>query len=518
MTLLQHVPILSMLIWAPVFGAVFVLMAEKYAGEKAARLMATLIALFVFFASLLLFSNFSSAKYAMQFSEHYAWIPYFQIYYDLGVDGISMPLVVLSCFTTVLVVLGSWKSVNHKVGQYLAAFLVMQGMVVGVFTSLDSILFYFFWEAMLIPMYLSIGIWGGARRSYAAIKFFLYTFLGSALMLIAILYLHYQSGSFSILEFYKMSLSMHTQILIFIAFLLAFAVKVPMWPVHTWLPDAHTEAPAGGSVILAALMLKMGTYGFLRFTLPIVPDASAHLAWLMIALSLIAIVYIGLIALAQEDMKRLIAYSSVAHMGFVTLGCFMIYSIIAHSGSLQAASMSIEGGMMQMITHAFGSGAMFLGFGILYQQYKTRKIKDFGGISNVMPIFAAFYVLFAMSNIGLPLTAGFVGEFFVILSAFKGNAIIASLAALSLIVGAVYTLWMIRRVFYGPVASEKIAVLKDVAGMDLLVFFMLAIVILGVGMYPAPLFNIQHATVDHLLHLATHSHLPGAVNQLVSMT
>jgi NADH-quinone oxidoreductase subunit M len=357
-------------------------------------------------------------------------------------------------------------------------------------------------------MYLSIGIWGGARRSYAAIKFFLYTFMGSALLLVAILYLHQKSESFSILSFYQLSLTMPVQILIFLAFLLAFAVKVPMWPVHTWLPDAHTEAPAGGSVILAALMLKMGTYGFLRFSMPITPDASGHLAWLMIALSLVAIVYVGLIALAQTDMKRLIAYSSVAHMGFVTLGCFMVYVIISQTGNYHEAYMSIEGGMMQMITHAFGSGAMFLAFGLIYHQYKTRLIADFGGIANVMPIFAGFFVLFAMSNIGLPFTAGFVGEFLVILSAFKGNIWVAIAAGSSVVIGAVYSLWMVRRVFFGPVANDKIAKLKDVKGVDLLVFFMLAAVILMVGIYPAPLLKVQHATIDHLLQIATQSHLP----------
>lgn len=507
----EHMHLLSALIWLPVFGAIFVLLAENWWGEVAARVSASIIAFFMFACSLLLYFGFSIQTSAMQFVEHVNWIPYFQIDYHLGVDGISMPLVILSCFTTLLVVLGSWSTVKEKVGQYLAAFLVMQGMVVGVFAALDSILFYFFWEAMLIPMYLSIGIWGGVRRSYAAIKFFLYTFMGSALLLVAILYLHQQSDSFSILSFYRLSLSMHVQILIFLAFLLAFAVKVPMWPVHTWLPDAHTEAPAGGSVILAALMLKMGTYGFLRFSMPITPDASAHLAWLMIALSLIAIVYIGLIALAQTDMKRLIAYSSVAHMGFVTLGCFMVYLIIAKTGDYREAFMSIEGGMIQMITHAFGSGAMFLAFGLLYNQYKTRLIADFGGIANVMPIFAGFFVLFAMSNIGLPFTAGFVGEFLVILGAFKGNLLIALAAGSSVIIGAVYSLWMVRRVFFGPVANEKIAKLKDVRGLDLLVFFMLAIVILVVGVYPNPLLSVQHATVDHLLHIATQSHLPAKI-------
>lgn len=507
-----HIPLLSCLIWLPVVGAIFVILSHNHIGVRCARYLALAVSLAMLLLCIPLYTHFNTTTAVMQFQEHYAWIPYFQINYDLGVDGISLLLVILSCFTTVLVVLGSWSTVKVKVGQYLAAFLVMQGMVVGVFSSLDSILFYFFWEAMLIPMYLSIGIWGGKNRSYAAIKFFLYTFLGSALLLIALLYLHQLSDSFSILSFYTLPMTLHVQSWIFWAFLLAFAVKVPMWPLHTWLPDAHTEAPAGGSVVLAALMLKMGAYGFLRFTLPIVPDASVYFSNAMIVLSLIAIVYIGLIAYAQTDMKRLIAYSSVAHMGFVTLGCFMIYMILSHTGSYEDAYMGMEGGIIQMITHAFGSGAMFLGFGILYDQFKTRSIDQFGGIANTMPIFSAFFVLFAMANIGLPFTSGFVGEFMVILSSFRGSFWIAFLAALSLIIGAVYTLWMVRRVFYGPVKNASVAALKDVRGYDLLVFAVLGITIVGIGVYPAPLLAVLHASVGNLLHLATHTHLPGATS------
>ena len=506
---MSHIPLLSCLIWLPVFGAILVILAHNHIGVRSSRYVALAVSVFMLLLCIPLWAHFNTSSSAMQFQEHVSWIPSFQINYDLGIDGISLPLILLSCLTTVLVVLASWSTVNEKVGQYLAAFLVMQGMVVGVFASLDSILFYFFWEAMLIPMYLSIGIWGGKNRSYAAIKFFLYTFFGSAMLLIALLFLHQESNSFSILEFYKIAMPMHIQIWIFLAFLLAFAVKVPMWPFHTWLPDAHTEAPAGGSVVLAALMLKMGAYGFLRFTLPIVPDASVYFAPLMIVLSLIAIVYTGFVACAQTDMKKLIAYSSVAHMGFVTLGCFMIYWILKHTGAYTDAYMSIEGGMVQMITHAFGSGAMFLGFGILYQQMHTRSINKFGGIAHTMPIFAAFFVLYAMANVGLPFTSGFVGEFMVLLAAFRGSFWVAFIAAISLVIGAVYTLWMVKRVFYGKVQSDSVAALTDVRGYDLLVFAVLAFFIILIGVYPAPLLNLMHASVGNLLHLATVSHLPG---------
>jgi NADH-quinone oxidoreductase subunit M len=505
----NHIPLLSLLIWLPVIGAVLVLWAHKNSGVTTARYIALFVSLIMLLLCVPLYAHFDNNTAAMQFQEHVNWIPSFQINYDLGVDGISLPLIILSCFTTVMVVLASWSTVHEKVGQYLAAFLIMQGMVVGVFASLDSILFYFFWEAMLIPMYLSIGIWGGKNRSYAAMKFFLYTFLGSALLLLALLYLHQLSGSFAILKFYTVAMSMHVQEWLFWAFLLAFAVKVPMWPLHTWLPDAHTEAPAGGSVVLAALMLKMGAYGFLRFTLPIVPDASVYFSPLMIVLSLIAIVYTSFVACAQTDMKRLIAYSSVAHMGFVTLGCFMIYLIMVHTGSYFTAYMSIEGGMVQMITHAFGSGAMFLGFGILYQQFKTRDIENFGGIAHTMPIFTAFFVLYAMANVGLPFTSGFVGEFMVILSSFRGSFWVAFLAATSLILGAVYTLWMVKRVFYGPIKNDGVAALTDVRGYDLVVFAVLGACIIIIGVYPAPLLNMMHASVGNLLHLARMTHLPG---------
>lgn len=503
----SDLPLLSLLIWLPVVGGIAVLFTGGDKHATRARYIALFSSLVNIFLCIPLYLNFDHHTYAMQFVENVPWIPAYGIHYALGVDGISLPLIFLTVFTTLLVILASWMTIHKKVAQYLATFLIMQGMVIGVFAALDSLLFYIFWEGMLIPMYLSIGIWGSENRSYAAIKFFLFTFLGSALMLVALLYLRVQVHSFYILDFYEAPLSMNVQLFIFIAFLLAFAVKVPMWPVHTWLPDAHTEAPAGGSVVLAALMLKMGAYGFLRFTLPITPDASRSLDWLMIILSLIAVIYIGLIAIAQKDMKKLIAYSSVAHMGFVTLGCFMIYMIIDKTGSALDAYISLEGALVQMISHAFGSGAMFLGFGMLYERLHTRTISNFGGIARTMPIFSAFFILFALSNIGLPGTSGFVGEFLIILGAFKANFWIAFSAALTLIIGAVYTLWMYKRVFYGAIASEGVAMLKDLNVLEIIIFALIAVVIFFIGLYPAPLLDMFHASVGHLLELSVRSKL-----------
>ena len=503
----NHIPLLSLLIWVPVLGAIIVLMTGNDAHVNRARIIALIIAVITLLLCVPLYMGFDTNNSAMQFVERIPWIPSYGIYYDVGVDGISMPLVILTVYTTLLVVLSSWQTIHKKVAQYLAAFLLMQGMVIGVFCAVDSILFYLFWEAMLIPMYLSIGIWGSENRSYAAIKFFLYTFLGSALMLVALLYLGIKAQSFNILSFYPLKLTMTEQIWIFLAFLLAFAVKVPMWPVHTWLPDAHTEAPAGGSVVLAALMLKIGAYGFLRFSLPITPDASHSLAWLMIALSLVSIVYIGLIAIAQTDMKKLIAYSSVAHMGFVTLGCFMIYQIIMKTGNYADAYLGVEGAMVQMISHAFGAGAMFLGFGMLYERMHTRSIKDFGGIAHTMPVFAAFFMVFAMSNIGLPGTSGFVGEFMVLLSTFKANFWVTLLAASTLVIGAGYTLWMYKRVFFGPIANERVAALVDINKLDKFIFILLVIPTLLIGLYPQCLLNFFHASVGHLLTISMQSKL-----------
>ena len=454
-----------------------------------------------------LYTNFDPQNPALQFTEHLRWIPVLKINYDLGVDGIAMLLVILTCLTTLLIILASWTMVHEKVLQYLATFLVMQGFMVGVFASADAMLFYFFWEATLIPMYLSIGIWGSHNRSYAAIKFFLYTFFGSALLLVALLYLRFESGSFLISDFYSLSMALSVQILIFIGFFLAFAIKVPMFPLHTWLPHAHTEAPAGGSVILAALMLKLGGYGFLRFTLPIVPDACRYLEWVMIVLSLVAILYIGLVAIAQVDMKRLIAYSSVAHMGFVTLGCFLPFVIIQRAVNLHDAELGIEGAVVQMIAHAFGSGALFLAFGALYDKMHTRLLKDFGGVANAMPIFAAFFMLFVMANVGLPGTSGFVGEFLVIMSSFPANFWVSFFAASTLITGAAYSLWMYRRVFYGTIVNEDVRQLKDIGSINKLIFGIFAGCILLIGIFPQVLLSVVHVNADHLVELMTRSHL-----------
>lgn len=505
--MMTHIPMLSVLIWLPLLGAIPILMLRGEQRDCWARWIALIISVILLAICVVLYMHFDANTSAMQFTEKLAWIPSLHINYYIGVDGISLPLIALTCFTTFIVILSSWTMVSKKVPQYLAAFLVMQGMVIGVFAAIDAILFYFFWEGMLIPMYLSIGIWGGANRSYAAIKFFIYTFFGSALLLIAFLYLGLQAHSFNILTFYTMHMAMSVQTFLFVAFLLAFAIKVPMWPFHTWLPDAHTEAPTGGSVVLAALMLKLGAYGFLRFSLPIVPDACMQLEWLMIVLSLIAIVYIGFIAIAQTDMKKLIAYSSISHMGFVTLGCFMALLIVQRTASTADAYLSLDGAMVQMISHAFGSGAMFLAFGVIYQQIKSRNIADFGGIAKTMPVFAAFFMLFAMSNVGLPGTSGFVGEFMILLSTFKASFWVTLIAASTLVIGAAYTLWMYKRVFFGPVMLEGVAKLKDISGINTLVFVLLAVPVLWIGLYPNPMLHTFHASIDHLLQLAKTSRL-----------
>lgn len=495
-------PILNLLIWLPLLGAIPVLMLRGEKNENKARWLSLLISILSLAICAVLILKFNSALPGMQFRERLDWIPVLHINYDIGVDGISLPLIVLTCFTTFIIVLASWTMVKNKVAEYLATFLVMQGMVIGVFAAIDAILFYFFWEGMLIPMYLSIGIWGGANRSYAAMKFFIYTFLGSALLLVAFLYLGLHAHSFNILHFYHMHLSLTVQIFIFLAFLLAFAIKVPMWPFHTWLPDAHTEAPTGGSVVLAALMLKLGAYGFLRFSLPITPDASHTLAWLMIILSLIAIVYVGFIAIAQTDMKKLIAYSSISHMGFVTLGAYMALIIIDRTGNIKDAYMSLEGAMVQMISHAFGAGAMFLAFGVLYEQLHSRNIIDFGGITKTMPIFTAFFMLFAMSNVGLPGTSGFVGEFMILISTFKASFWVTAVAASILVIGAAYTLWMVKRVFFGKITHDGIAKLKDVRGVELWIFILLAIPVIWIGVDPNPMLTLFHASIGNLLQLA----------------
>ncbi len=500
-------PLLSLVIWLPIAGGVAALLVSRSGDNNLVRWVALLFAVLTFLLSIPLYTAFDTTTFHMQFVEKSAWIPTFNINYHLGVDGISMPLILLTTFSTALVVIASWEVIKLKVAQYMAAFLIMEGLMNGVFAALDGILFYVFWEAMLIPMFLIIGIWGGPRRVYAAFKFFLYTFLGSVLLLIALLYLFFQSDSFAILDFHSLKIGLSAQILIFIAFLVAFAVKIPMWPVHTWLPDAHVEAPTGGSVILAAIMLKMGAYGFARFMLPITPDASAELNGFIITLSLIAVVYIALVALVQEDMKKLIAYSSISHMGFVTLGFFTVFAIVASSGDTHGAAMGVEGALVQMISHGFISGAMFLCVGVMYDRMHSRRISDYGGVVNTMPVFAAFMVLFALANTGLPGTSGFVGEFLVIMSAFKANFWYAFFAALTLILGAAYTLWMVKRVIFGKVANDKVAGLSDLNPREALVLGSLAFFVLLLGVWPDPLLEVMHASVGHLLEQATSSKL-----------
>ena len=435
----------------------------------------------------------------MQFVEKHAWIGLLNAWYQLGVDGIAMPLIVLTAFITPLVVITGWTVIEKKPSQYFAAFLILEGLMIGVFAALDALLFYVFWEAMLIPMFIIIGVWGGPRRVYATIKFFLYTFLGSVFMLIALIYMHLKSGSYLLADFMALPLTSTEQALIFFAFLAAFAVKVPMVPVHTWLPDAHVEAPTGGSVILAAIMLKMGGYGFLRFMLPITPDASREFDWVILSLSLAAVVYIGFVALVQQDMKKLIAYSSIAHMGFVTLGCFLMFDIQAATGKLQGALNGLDGAMVQMISHGLVSGAMFLCVGVLYDRVHSREISAYGGVVNTMPIFATFAVLFAMANAGLPGTSGFVGEFLVILSAFHANFWYAFLAATTLILGAAYTLWLVKRVIFGAVANDHVAGLHDLNSREFVVLGLLAVAVLALGVYPAPLLDVMRPTLEQLL-------------------
>ena len=491
------VPLLSLLIWLPILGGVAVLVAGDARAELARRLTLGVAGL-TFLASLPLWMRFDPHTAAMQFTERAAWIPAFDAWYALGVDGISMPLILLTTFMTVLVVIAGWDAVKNRPAQYFAAFLMLEGIMIGVFAALDALLFYVFWEAMLIPMFIIIGIWGGARRVYATLKFFLYTFLGSVFMLVSLIYLRVEAGSFDILALHQQPLAMTVQVLIFLAFLAAFAVKVPMWPVHTWLPDAHVEAPTGGSVILAAIMLKMGGYGFLRFSLPVTPDAAQALDGLLIGLSLIAIVYIGFVALAQNDMKKLIAYSSVAHMGFVTLGFFIAWRIIARTGEMDGIVMGLQGGMIQMVSHGLISGALFLCVGVLYERMHSRDIASYGGVANTMPVFAAFLVLFAMANAGLPGTSGFVGEFLVILASFRANFWYAFLAGMTLILGAAYTLWMVKRVLYGEVANTQVAALKDLGRREFLVLAILAFAVLLLGVWPAPLIDVMSATLQGL--------------------
>jgi NADH-quinone oxidoreductase subunit M len=484
---MHQFPVLTVAIWLPIIFGLILLSVGNDKNAPVVRSVALIGAVISFLATIPLFTQFDRSSAAMQFVEKTAWIDSFKINYHLGVDGLSVWFVLLTAFITIFVVIGAWEVIQEKVAQYMACFLILSGLMIGVFSSLDGLLFYVFFEATLIPMYLIVGIWGGPNRIYAAFKFFLYTLLGSLLTLVALIYLYFKSGSFDIFTWHKLPLSLHEQILIFFALLMAFAVKVPMWPVHTWLPDAHVEAPTGGSVVLAAIMLKLGAYGFLRFSLPIAPDASHYLSGMMITLSLIAVVYIGFVALVQEDMKKLVAYSSIAHMGFVTLGFFMFNDI------------AVQGAIVQMISHGVISGAMFLCIGVLYDRMHSRQIADYGGVVNTMPKFAALFLFFAMANCGLPATSGFVGEFMVILGAVKFNFWVAFAAASTLILGAAYSLWMYKRVVFGEVANSHVAELQDVNPREFWMLAALAIVSLWMGLQPKPVTDMLGPSVDNLL-------------------
>lgn len=485
-------PLLSLAIWLPIAFGILILAFGRDSNAPVVRWASLFASIVSFLITLPIAAGFDNAAHGMQFAEKARWIDTFNINYALGVDGLSMWFVVLTSFITIFVVIAAWEVIQKRVAQYMGAFLILSGLMIGVFCALDGLLFYVFFESTLIPMFIIIGVWGGANRVYASIKFFLYTFCGSLLMLVALLYLYFQSGhSFDILAWHALPLPMNAQILIFLAFFMAFAVKVPMWPVHTWLPDAHVEAPTGGSVVLAAIMLKLGAYGFLRFSLPITPDASHYLSGFIITLSLIAVIYIGLVAMVQKDMKKLVAYSSIAHMGFVTLGFFVFNDI------------AMVGGIAQMISHGFVSGAMFLCIGVLYDRMHTRQIAEYGGVVNKMPKFAAFFVLFSMANAGLPATSGFVGEFTVILGAVKFNFWIGLLAAVALILGAAYSLWLAKRVIFGDVANENVAKLTDINKREFLMLGVLALAVLAMGLYPAPFTDAMQTSVTDLLkHVA----------------
>ncbi len=490
--------LLSIAIWLPVaFGALLLALGrDENAGVV--RALALVGALASFAVTLPLIAGFDTTSAGMQFVEKLPWIERFNVHYHLGVDGLSLWFVPLTAFITIIVVIAGWEVIQERVAQYMGAFLILSGLMIGVFSALDGLLFYVFFEATLIPMYIIIGVWGGPNRVYAAFKFFLYTLLGSLLMLIALVYLYFKSGgSFDILTWHKLPLPLDAQTLLFFAFFAAFAVKVPMWPVHTWLPDAHVEAPTGGSVVLAAIMLKLGAYGFLRFSLPIAPDAAREWDWFIIALSLVAVLYIGLVALVQQDMKKLVAYSSIAHMGFVTLGFFMFNEL------------GVAGGIVQMISHGFVSGAMFLCIGVLYDRVHSREIASYGGVANTMPVFTAFAVLFAMANCGLPGTAGFVGEWMVILGAVQYNFWIGLAAATTLVFGAAYTLWMVKRVYFGDVANDDVKSLTDINGREFLTLAILAVAVLWMGLYPKPVTDAMNPAVTELLRHVAASKVPG---------
>ncbi len=482
----------------PIVGAILVLALGRDA--RVARWLSLITTLATLIASLPLYLNYDAVAGGMQFIESHAWINALKANYALGVDGIAVALIVLTTFTSVLVIIGSWGPIQKRVSQYMAAMLVLEGMLIGIFCATDALLFYVFFEAMLIPMFIIIGIWGGPRRVYATLKFFIYTFLGSIFMLIALIYLHMKTGEFSLAAFATAPLGTTEQAWIFFAFLAGFAIKVPMWPVHTWLPDAHVEAPTGGSVILAAIMLKVGGYGFIRFSLPITPDASQEYAWVVIAMSLVAVVYIGYVALVQDDMKKLIAYSSVAHMAFVTLGIFISLALVRNYANADAARLGIQGAMVQMISHGFVSGAMFSCIGVLYDRLHSRMIKDYGGVLNVMPWFGGLFIFFSMANCGLPGTSGFVGEFMVILASFQSNPWIALVAAFTLIIGAAYTLWLVKRVIFGEVTNPKVAKFEDLNAREWIVLGSFAAAVLALGIYPKPLTDLMDSSVLQIVN------------------
>ncbi len=495
--MLTQIPILSLLIWLPLIGGFLVLFGP---GDKLlvwSQRISIFVSILILLLSGLLLYMFNGASGEMELSEVAQWIPSLNINYSLGVDGIAVPLIVLTGFINLLVIIGAIGSIKFRRAQYFSATLVLTGLMNGVFAAQDAILFYVFWEAMLIPMFLMIGVWGGPNRIYATIKFFLFTFFGSIFMLVALIYMGSSIGSFNIADMQKMPLSLLEQTWIFVAFVAAFAVKIPMVPVHTWLPDAHVEAPTGGSVILAAIMLKMGGYGFLRFALPITPDAASEYAWLLIAFSLVAIAYIGFVALAQQDMKKLIAYSSIAHMGFVTLGTFIIFNL----ASVDISSMALQGAMIQMISHGLISGALFFSIGVLYDRVHSRNIADYGGVINSMPIFGALMMLFVLANAGLPGTSGFIGEFFVILASFQTDWRIALVAATTLILGAAYSLWLYKRVIFGKPLNDTIERLEDINSREKVILFSLAILILALGIFPQPLIEIMQPSLEVLLEL-----------------
>jgi len=494
--MLSHDSLLSTLIWLPMLGGAATLLFSKR--PEASRWFALAVALLTFVLSLQLYADFDLANPGMQFVQDLEWIRAYAIRYHLGVDGIAVALVLLTTFTTIPVIIGAWRSVNTWVAQYMAAFLILEGLMIGVFCALDAILFYAFFEGMLIPMFIIIGIWGGPRRVYATLKFFLYTFLGSVFLLIGLIYLYVKGGSFQFADLYALPLTMTEQSWLFLAFFGAFAIKIPMFPVHTWLPDAHVEAPTGGSVILAAIMLKIGGYGFLRFSLPMLPDASAEWAGVMIALSLIAVVVVGLVALVQVDMKKLVAYSSVAHMGFVTLGIFVALSLVRDANNPDAAQLGMQGAMVQMISHGFISGAMFSWVGVLYDRMHTRMIKDYGGVMQVMPWFGFFVIFFSMANSGLPGTSGFVGEFMVILTLFQSNVWIAVAAATTLIIAAGYSLWLVKRVMFGPITNPQVSEMPDVSPREKLVLGLFALGVLGLGLYPKILTDLMQSSIAQL--------------------